>query len=218
MANLTSRIIRKPSPSLLRQEFENYRGAWDDRSISYHSINPNEIRDLPKRPEFFPHIFVSQWKKAKSGVCYSYTEIIHTSNEVIREFEKYLREKAIDVKAVDFDRTPEESKHLFGIDSLVLVSSFIDRAEISLNYPNGDKDSVAYDEFAGVDGGDLCTLRMLNSEDLAVKLEELEMGTSFSVIIKRYDNEDLEDEQLVALEYRKGNFRVTSHHIVVRNK
>lgn len=196
--------ITENKDSILRQELEMMSGEFISREISVDYVTEKAM-DIHERPEFTPRLSMLQMKALGREEIIFFNEIIFTSNDFLTEVERKLRTGSDDVKAENIESVPKEFKNHFKLSGAELITVETD--------PLAD-----LDDFRGIDYSEPTTFRVVRPSVVSNMFSEIEKKGRFTVVMKRVNLPNIDNQKLVAFEYRNGSEYTTIDHFIFRSK
>lgn len=177
---------------------ENY-GNFSERQFDIKRPVIDDVRGLYNRAEYTPYLNVIQFKGSENN-RYFFSERIFSNNPFLNNLEKRFKRLIVGVKAVDFEKIPQEYQHFFK-SPWTGIPCNMGRTTVTIS--NGsDRVSISKDRIKGIDYRDSCTLKMVPPEPFEKILEELENKCSYFVSVGHFVGRQTgRDEELVLLEH-----------------
>ncbi len=194
--------------------FESLQGELGHRDVGIKYTDDPGIVDIEKRPSFYPHIHLYQYKKNENQLII-FSQKLYVNDPLLHEFEKFLRENAVECAGAEDYSWIEPGFEDHWITPYTLVTCDYTRISMSRTRPVKNLALIenlgTADVFEGVDFDEPVTFRTINPETVEEKIRELEETGTYSVEISSVT--ELYHDRLLHFEFKEG-FGSCSHFMI----
>ncbi len=212
-------ITLKHQHALGREVFDSIEGTLEERNISLEGTTDKDIVNIHQRPQYTPHIMLFQYK-VNGRRNYVFTEILHCNDPFLEEFEKFLREKAVDAIGDEEKGLIQKGYENHWKTPFTLISCNVRKLDYKIKDANSGlvlENIGEVEIFEGVDYDDPVTYRVIHPDTMETKFREIENNADFTLKIER-GFEEIYKENLLYLETKRGYSGGSVDHLAFRRK